>query len=130
MKSAWNSTATSKSPAATRSRSEEHTSELQSQSNFVCRLLLENNKILAHVVADLDLVDVLFGDADQRVRRGTFLELPHHLQRLQRIRFERFLAPRQIRCKVAAALNRFDLARLERVGEVERVVREWLVRPD
>src|SRR2546430_8701980 len=44
MKSAWNSTATSKSPAATRSRSEEHTSELQSQSNFVCRLLLENNR--------------------------------------------------------------------------------------
>src|SRR5256886_7758697 len=26
------------------SRSEEHTSELQSQSNLVCRLLLENNK--------------------------------------------------------------------------------------
>src|SRR2546430_11948783 len=36
----------------TRSRSEEHTSELQSQSNLVCRLLLEkkkktNNKIAA-----------------------------------------------------------------------------------
>src|SRR2546430_6427575 len=29
------------STAATRSRSEEHTSELQSQSNLVCRLLLE-----------------------------------------------------------------------------------------
>src|SRR2546430_12069086 len=28
-----------------RSRSEEHTSELQSQSNLVCRLLLEKNKI-------------------------------------------------------------------------------------
>src|SRR2546430_3931191 len=27
------------------SRSEEHTSELQSQSNLVCRLLLEKNKI-------------------------------------------------------------------------------------
>src|SRR5688572_32679526 len=27
-----------------RSRSEEHTSELQSQSNLVCRLLLENKK--------------------------------------------------------------------------------------
>src|SRR5205085_11329610 len=26
-------------------RSEEHTSELQSQSNLVCRLLLENNKL-------------------------------------------------------------------------------------
>src|SRR2546430_12705957 len=27
-------------------RSEEHTSELQSQSNLVCRLLLEKNKVL------------------------------------------------------------------------------------
>src|SRR2546430_7266621 len=30
--------------AATRLRSEEHTSELQSQSNLVCRLLLEKKK--------------------------------------------------------------------------------------
>src|SRR2546430_9524133 len=29
-------------------RSEEHTSELQSQSNLVCRLLLEKKKSLAH----------------------------------------------------------------------------------
>src|SRR5256886_7755228 len=29
-------------------RSEEHTSELQSQSNIVCRLLLEKKKNLAH----------------------------------------------------------------------------------
>src|SRR2546427_8866262 len=29
-------------------RSEEHTSELQSQSNLVCRLLLEKKKQLAH----------------------------------------------------------------------------------
>src|SRR2546430_3688401 len=28
------------------SRSEEHTSELQSQSNIVCRLLLEKNKLI------------------------------------------------------------------------------------
>src|SRR2546430_3254845 len=31
--------------AVTRQRSEEHTSELQSQSNLVCRLLLEKKKI-------------------------------------------------------------------------------------
>src|SRR5688572_32676552 len=31
-------------PAAFRVRSEEHTSELQSQSNLVCRLLLEKKK--------------------------------------------------------------------------------------
>src|SRR3989475_9393548 len=31
-------------PAGTNGRSEEHTSELQSQSNLVCRLLLEKKK--------------------------------------------------------------------------------------
>src|SRR2546430_11836981 len=36
----WDST----SRTAPRSRSEEHTSELQSQSNLVCRLLLEKKK--------------------------------------------------------------------------------------
>src|SRR2546430_5361690 len=36
-------------PPADVGRSEEHTSELQSQSNLVCRLLLEkNNKIIAN----------------------------------------------------------------------------------
>src|SRR5688572_33013673 len=31
-------------PASSKARSEEHTSELQSQSNLVCRLLLEKKK--------------------------------------------------------------------------------------
>src|SRR5438270_3909202 len=34
----------------TRGRSEEHTSELQSQSNIVCRLLLEKKKFLKFVI--------------------------------------------------------------------------------
>src|SRR5688572_32010872 len=34
------------------SRSEEHTSELQSQSNLVCRLLLEKKKTFALAVAE------------------------------------------------------------------------------
>src|SRR2546427_8819040 len=34
----------STSPSRTQARSEEHTSELQSQSNLVCRLLLEKKK--------------------------------------------------------------------------------------
>src|SRR2546430_8685300 len=34
-----------RSPASAPARSEEHTSELQSQSNLVCRLLLEKKKI-------------------------------------------------------------------------------------
>src|SRR2546430_8332329 len=33
------------------SRSEEHTSELQSQSNLVCRLLLEKKKKYTHLIA-------------------------------------------------------------------------------
>src|SRR2546430_11421267 len=33
-------------PHSARKRSEEHTSELQSQSNLVCRLLLEKKKII------------------------------------------------------------------------------------
>src|SRR2546430_10673320 len=37
-----------------RSRSEEHTSELQSQSNLVCRLLLEKNNVAGAVVSALD----------------------------------------------------------------------------
>src|SRR2546430_7634491 len=32
-------------------RSEEHTSELQSQSNLVCRLLLEKKKNMSHCIA-------------------------------------------------------------------------------
>src|SRR2546430_13483731 len=35
------------------SRSEEHTSELQSQSNLVCRLLLEKKKIVLIVLRSL-----------------------------------------------------------------------------
>src|SRR5256886_11583067 len=35
-------------PLGIQYRSEEHTSELQSQSNLVCRLLLEKNKCLDH----------------------------------------------------------------------------------
>src|SRR2546430_7789043 len=34
--------------AGRRDRSEEHTSELQSQSNLVCRLLLEKKKVTHH----------------------------------------------------------------------------------
>src|SRR2546430_12783088 len=46
------SAAVARSSSAFAARSEEHTSELQSQSNLVCRLLLENKKIY-------DLLDIL-----------------------------------------------------------------------
>src|SRR2546430_11701604 len=38
-------------PPRTSWRSEEHTSELQSQSNLVCRLLLEKKNFMAHSFA-------------------------------------------------------------------------------
>src|SRR2546430_9416919 len=38
------------------SRSEEHTSELQSQSNLVCRLLLEEQQLMMHSIVDRPLV--------------------------------------------------------------------------
>src|SRR5688572_32756214 len=37
-------------PALVLERSEEHTSELQSQSNLVCRLLLEKKKIISNTL--------------------------------------------------------------------------------
>src|SRR2546430_10867675 len=37
--------------ALTEKRSEEHTSELQSQSNLVCRLLLEKKKIICNIAS-------------------------------------------------------------------------------
>src|SRR2546430_12560298 len=52
-------------------RSEEHTSELQSQSNLVCRLLLEKNKTSAHPSS---------GDTDAAVmctiHAGTLIHTP------------------------------------------------------
>src|SRR5690606_39800956 len=43
-------------------RSEEHTSELQSRENLVCRLLLEKNKIRLHLMIILaGVISVRFG---------------------------------------------------------------------
>src|SRR5256886_13724886 len=77
-------------PAAA-DRSEEHTSELQSQSNLVCRLLLEKKKrtkqplsVLAHVLGDhrhcdLPIVHVLAAAKDQgRIPRPLWTSLDHH----------------------------------------------------
>src|SRR5256886_10143572 len=54
----WRACASSSTPRSSVSRwrrSEEHTSELQSQSNLVCRLLLEkkktnNNKVVSYLI--------------------------------------------------------------------------------
>src|SRR5688572_32086642 len=45
---AWHQDAAHARPAFFDKRSEEHTSELQSQSNLVCRLLLEKKKLEAN----------------------------------------------------------------------------------
>src|SRR2546430_9146578 len=50
-------------------RSEEHTSELQSQSNLVCRLLLEKKKtLLAHVCHDGSVGSVSTDRTSSRTR--------------------------------------------------------------
>src|SRR5256886_1789821 len=41
-------------------RSEEHTSELQSQSNLVCRLLLEKKKIITYMISTMNFSAALF----------------------------------------------------------------------
>src|SRR5688572_32708876 len=55
-----------------RTRSEEHTSELQSQSNLVCRLLLEKKKQSGlgspQHVTDVDFTDVVIADIERNVR--------------------------------------------------------------
>src|SRR2546430_4478777 len=62
------------SPGPAPTRSEEHTSELQSQSNLVCRLLLEKKKKkLSDAIAD----DRRFWPC--RDRRGTFPFSPERL---------------------------------------------------
>src|SRR2546430_9267758 len=62
--------------AVLRERSEEHTSELQSQSNLVCRLLLANKKLTHHhrrkTITTCPRVDppVMHGDYEQRAHYG------------------------------------------------------------
>src|ERR1700694_817436 len=85
-------------------------------------------EILPHVVADLDLIDVLVGRAHQRKSVLIALQRADHRQRLQRESFQRLLAAIQVRCELAGALYRFDLARTKWVGQIERVVCERLVR--
>src|SRR2546430_12649673 len=51
-------------PRPLRKRSEEHTSELQSQSNLVCRLLLEKKKNHTGTVEPPDLPDGLPAEAE------------------------------------------------------------------
>src|SRR2546427_3384495 len=44
--------------SGSRARSEEHTSELQSQSNLVCRLLLEKKKKIEHKRRDCETLEI------------------------------------------------------------------------
>src|SRR2546430_7910561 len=56
--------------SAARTRSEEHTSELQSQSNVVFRLLLEKKKMAARDLVALVENDLRAGPAGARVAHG------------------------------------------------------------
>src|SRR2546430_11489108 len=73
-------------PASRTTRSEEHTSELQSQSNLVCRLLLEkkHNRVSAGPVEQLGIVtsglDPLVGQLTTRNQQKAVIvrPLPRH----------------------------------------------------
>src|SRR2546430_11699840 len=59
-------------------RSEEHTSELQSQSNLVCRLLLEKKTALPDFVLEkVPKVDLVLSDQESNAAGKRFLENPH-----------------------------------------------------
>src|SRR5688572_31104747 len=76
----WTSSfATSTSTWPPFSRSEEHTSELQSQSKLVCRHLLEKNKQRRPVICEFNEVAFVQVVIDTlRVRRVTTgIKLPH-----------------------------------------------------
>src|SRR5256886_3406878 len=63
---------TRSAPGSRRTRSEEHTSELQSQSNLVCRLLLEKKKADGHLAPA--------GAVQPRPRAGPVVPRRFHLQ--------------------------------------------------
>src|SRR2546430_8405496 len=59
------------SPASLKKRSEEHTSELQSQSNLVCRLLLEKKKKTLNIMSRThapDYLDTLLSHKSQQTQ--------------------------------------------------------------
>src|SRR2546430_3533618 len=75
-----NSTSTSAMrPSSARRRSEEHTSELQSQSNLVCRLLLEKKKQQSEHQLQLDTVCRLPLATPKSVYHLRPLLVPHYL---------------------------------------------------
>src|SRR5256886_5706834 len=60
-----NSPTSTRAPVFSMRRSEEHTSELQSQSNLVCRLLLEKKKkysISSFILVPTEILDVAGGE--------------------------------------------------------------------
>src|SRR3989440_3657588 len=51
-------------------RSEEHTSELQSRSDLVCRLLLEKKKNIVAEGTSLEIVSIFSSELPQRTHSG------------------------------------------------------------
>src|SRR2546430_11363299 len=60
-------------PPPGRCRSEEHTSELQSQSNLVCRLLLEKKKKIHEHKKSSSI------DANHNTQRRSIIKRTHHI---------------------------------------------------
>src|ERR1022692_3523569 len=90
----------------------------------------DDTEVLPHIIADLDLIDVFFGRAHERKSVLAALQGADHRQRFQWEGFQRLLAPIEIRRKLARTLQRLDLARAKRIGKIECVIGEGLVRLD
>src|SRR5882672_11008520 len=73
-----------------------------SQLNLAVGDQSDQPEVLSHVVADGDAVETRIG-LDQRIARLSLLQDADHLQRLQRIRFERLLGPVEVRLEPAPA---------------------------
>src|SRR5256886_3366280 len=93
------------SPRFTRisSRSEEHTSELQSQSNLVCRLLLEKKKkkfIAFHDETgrlNVDVMHIISNDGSNNLNRSRQARRSYNVQRTINSRLHAATSTRSVR---------------------------------
>src|SRR5262249_16089183 len=98
------------------------------QANLVLVDADDDTEVLPDRITLGDLIDIFLRAADERIRIFPIGQRTDHVQRFQRIRFERLATSSEAGRELAAALRRLDLAGLERIGKVEGVVHERLVR--
>src|SRR2546430_897638 len=87
-------------------RSEEHTSELQSQSNIVCRLLLEKKKLIIIMVAN----------------KYAFLQITRRRFLNEWEAFKKVISRRNIRRRITIPLTLSNLKLLRRITRTENIL--------